>query len=73
MRPVTSKERVMKMYFVLGVEPFKVAQVWGVHDNKQKATQHALLLAQNKPALCCQRYAAMSKTEIKRRKLALYA
>jgi len=73
MRPGTSKERVMKMYFVLGVEPFKVAQVWGVHDNKQKATRHAQLLAQNKPALCCQRYVALTKTEIKRRKLELYA
>ena len=61
------------MYFVLGIEPFKVAQVWGVYDNKQKATQQAHLLEQNKPALCCQRYEAITKTEIKRRKLELYA
>ena len=63
----------MKMYFVLGIEPFKVAQVWGVYDNKQKATQQAQLLEQNKPALCCQRYETCTKTEIKRRKLELYA
>jgi len=62
-----------KMYFVLGIEPFKVAQVWGLFDNKQKATRHAQLLELHKPALCCQRYAAMTKTEIKRRKLELYA
>ena len=62
-----------KMYFVLGIEPFKVAQVWGLHDNKQKATQQARLLELNKPALCCQRYEALPKTEIKRRKLELYA
>jgi len=62
-----------KMYFVLGIEPFKVAQVWGIYDNKQKATQQAQLLEQTKPALCCQRYAIKTKTEIKRRKLELYA
>ena len=73
MRPVTSKERVMKMYFVLGIEPFGCAEVWGVYDNKQKATQQAQLLELHKPALCCQRYEALSKTEIKRRKLELYA
>ena len=64
-----------KMYFVLGIEPFGQAQVWGIHDNKQKATQQAQLLELHKPALCCQRYEAIraTKTEIKRRKLELYA
>jgi hypothetical protein len=62
-----------KMYFVLGIEPFGCAEVWGVHDNKQKATQQAQILEQNKPALCCQRYVSFTKTEIKRRKLELYA
>ena len=61
------------MYFVCGIEPFKVAQVWGVYNNKQKATRHAQLLEQNKPALCCQRYEAVSNSDIKRRKLELYA
>ena len=61
-----------KMYFVLGIEPFGQAQVWGIH-NKQKATQQAQLLELHKPALCCQRYEAITKTEIKRRKLELYA
>jgi hypothetical protein len=61
------------MYFVLGIEPFKVAQVWGSYDNKQKATQQAQLLEQTKPALCCQRYEAITKTEINKRKYELYA
>ena len=62
-----------KMYFVLGIEPFKVAQVWGIHGSKQKALKQAAWLEQTKPALCCQRYAIKTKTEIKRRKLELYA
>ena len=62
-----------KMYFVLGIEPFKVAQVWGIYDNKQKATQQAQLLNRHRAKLCCQRYEAITKTEIKRRKLELYA
>jgi len=66
-------KEVGKMYFVLGIEPFGCAEVWGLFDNKQKATRHAQLLELHKPALCCQRYAALSKTEIKRRKLELYA
>ena len=61
------------MYFVLGIEPFKVAQVWGIYDNKQKATQQAQLLEQTKPALCCQRYETITKTEINKRKYELYA
>ena len=61
------------MYFVLGIEPFKVAQVWGIYDNKQKATQQAQLLEQTKPALCCQRYEAITKTEINQRNYELYA
>jgi len=62
------------MYFVLGIEPFKVAQVWGIHGSKQKALKQAAWLEQTKPALCCQRrYEAITKTEIKRRKLELYA
>ena len=63
----------MKMYFVLGLEPFKQGCVCGIYDNKQKAVSHALLLEQNKPRLCCQRYEVVTKTEIKRRKLELYA
>ena len=63
---------VGKMYFVLGIEPFKVAQVWGIHGSKQKALKQAAWLEQTKPA-CCQRYEATTKTEIKRRKLELYA
>lgn len=64
-----------KMYFVLGIEPFGCAEVWGVHDNKQKATQQAQLLNRHRAKLCCQRYEAIraTKTEIKRRKLELYA
>ena len=77
-----TKERYMKydnetaagkMYFVCGCEPFKVAQVWGIHGSKQKALKQAAWLEQTKPAMTCQRYEVVTKTEIKRRKLALYA
>lgn len=36
------------MYYVLGVEPFKQAQVKGVHSNKKTAEQQAEYLEKNK-------------------------
>lgn len=60
------------MYYVLGIEPFKVVQVWGVHSNKKIADQQAEYLEKNKTPLCCQRYEAITKTEAKKRKYQLF-
>lgn len=54
-------------YFTLGVEPFRVAEVWGTHGNRRVAEQHAKFLEQNKTPLCCQNYIAMTTTEAKRK------
>lgn len=61
------------MNFVLGIEPYKMAQVWGIHSNKQKAIKQAEYMEKTKPELCCQRYVAMTKTEIKKAKYQLFA
>ena len=62
----------MASYYVLGIEG-KEAEVWGIHSSKKKAQGQATWMEQNKPESCCQRYAIKTKTEIKRRKLELYA
>ncbi len=54
-------------YYVLGVEPFNIAQVYGTHSNKKLALKHATILEQNKNKLCCQRYMAMTTTAAKRK------
>lgn len=54
------------MYYVLGIEPFKVAEVRGTFTNKKKAVSLALFLEQNKNPLCCQNYEAMTVTEAKK-------
>lgn len=58
--------------YVLGIEPFKMAQVYGIHNNKNIARSQAEYLETNKHKLNCQRYAALTQTEIKRLKLELY-
>lgn len=58
--------------YVLGIEPFKVAQVFGIHSNKRKALDQAESLESNKSKLCCQRYVALTKSEINKMKLELY-
>ena len=45
------------MYLVLGIEPFKQAQVYGSHSNRKTAEQQADALEKIKDSLCCQRYA----------------
>jgi hypothetical protein len=61
------------MYYVLGIEPFKQAQVKGVHSNKKTAMQQAEYLEKTKNSLCCQRYEAITATEAKKRKYELFA
>ena len=58
--------------YVLGIEPFKVAQVLGIHTNRKIALTQAENLEKNKSKLSCQRFAALTETEIKRLKLELY-
>ncbi len=59
------------IYYVLGIEPFKVAQVYGVYSNKKIAQEQAEMLEKNKHKLNCQRYVALTGTEIKKQKLEL--
>lgn len=59
------------MYLVLGIEPFNYAEIRGIHADKNKATKQAESLEQNKNALCCQRYEAITGTEAKKRKYIL--
>jgi hypothetical protein len=54
-------------YFVLGIEPFEVAEVCGTHSNKKVAISQAQYLEKNKSPLCCQRYTVMTTTEAKRK------
>lgn len=58
--------------YVLGIEPFKMAQVYGIHSNKKIAQAQAESLEKNKNKLSCQRFAALTGTEVKRLKLELY-
>lgn len=60
------------MNYVLGIEPFKIAQVYGIHRNKQIAIKQVEYLEKNKHSLCCQRYEVLTKSEIKKRKYELF-
>lgn len=60
------------MNYVLGIEPFKVAQVYGIHSNKKIAQEQAEHLETIKHSLNCQRYKVLTDTEVKRMKLELY-
>jgi hypothetical protein len=60
------------MYLVLGIEPFKQAQVYGSHSNRKTAEQQADALEKIKKPLCCQRYEVKTLTEVKKEKLFLF-
>ncbi len=60
------------MYLVLGIEPFKQAQVYGSHSSCKTAEQQANSLEKNKNSLCCQRYEVKTLTEVKKEKLSLF-
>ena len=60
------------MYLVLGIEPFKQAQVYGSHSNRKTAEQQANALEKIKNSLCCQRYEVKTLTEVKKEKLFLF-
>lgn len=60
-------------YFVLGIEPFKYAEIHGQHESKKIAISQAEKLEQKKSPLCCQNYTVMTCTEIKKQKLILYS
>lgn len=59
------------MYYVLGIETLKCAEVHGIHSNKKTALKQAESLEKNKNKLCCQRYEVRTQTEIKKEKLSL--
>lgn len=60
------------MIYVLGIEPFKIAEVYGVHSNKKIAQAQAEKLEANKNKLSCQRYVALTEMEIKKMQLEMY-
>lgn len=60
------------MYLVIGIEPFKQAQLYGSHSSRKTAEQQAELLKQNKNSLCCQRYTFKTLTQVKKEKLSLF-
>lgn len=60
------------MYLVLGIEPFKQAQIYGVHSNRKTAEQQADALEKIKNSLCCQRYEVKTLTDVKKEKLSLF-
>ena len=60
------------MYLVLGIEPFKQAQVYGSHSSRKTAEQQADALEKSKNSLCCQRYEVKTLTEVKKEKLSLF-
>lgn len=60
------------MYLVLGIEPFKQAQVYGSHSNRKTAEQQADALQKMRHPLCCQRYEVKTLIEVKKEKLSLF-
>lgn len=77
MRDLEGKEkkeirRMIKMYLVLGVEPFNYAEIKGIHQNIKIALSQLQDLNKNKPPLCVQRYEVVTTTEAKRRHYSLY-
>lgn len=58
--------------YVLGIEPFKIAEIYGVHSDKKIAQAQAEKLETNKNKLSCQRYVALTQTEVKKMQLKLY-
>jgi len=62
----------MATYYVLGIEPFKMAEVRGIHADRKTATGQATALKSKKHLLHCQRFTVKTATEVKREKLELY-
>lgn len=63
----------MATYYTLGLEPFKLAQVYGVHGNKEVALKQAEQLDQEKHPHCCQVYKVLTETEVKKGKWELFS
>lgn len=63
----------MATYYTLGLEPFKMAQVYGIHGNKQIAIQQAESLEKRKHPLHCQSFVVMTQTQIKKEKWELFS
>lgn len=62
----------MATYYVLGLEPFKMAEVYGIHSDRKIAKPQADALEKNKHPLCCQTYVVKSETEVNREKWELF-
>lgn len=60
------------MYYVIGLEPFKMGQVHGIHSSKKSAVSQADFLEKNKNKHCCQEYKAITATDVKKQKIELY-
>lgn len=61
----------MAIYYALGIEPFKQAEVYGVHASKQTAENQIKYLNETNKNTC-QRFEVLSKTQVKKQKLELY-
>jgi hypothetical protein len=62
----------MATYYVLGIEPFKMAEVRGIHVDRKTAEGQAAALENKKHLLHCQRFTVKTATEVKKEKLKLY-
>lgn len=63
---------VYMVYYVLGIEAFKQAEVYGVHQSKKKALNQLSALKKAKTKAISQRFEVLTSTEVKKRKLELY-
>jgi hypothetical protein len=62
----------MATYYTLGLEPFKMAEVRGIHASKQIALTQAKNLENNKHPLSCQSYKVLTQTQVKKEKWELF-
>ena len=62
----------MARYYVLGKEVFNMAQVYGIHQNKEIAQKQVNTLEKSKHNLHCQTFTVMNQTEVNNSKVELY-
>ena len=63
----------MATYFTLGLEAFKMAQVYGIHGDKKIALQQVQALENKKHSLHCQTFEVKTKTQISKEKWELFS
>jgi len=62
----------MATYYTLGLEPYKMAEVYGIHSNKKVALNQAESLENNKNKMSCQDFKVLTETQVKKEKWELF-